>query len=243
MKKLVFIFLFFSIFLFGDEAQIVKQKNVLSVQNLIKREELIAEAFEKYLLTEFKIPALNLLNSANYLGTNFDFTNNMGDYIDYFDSSNLKLKFAIKKPYQNYVYDLYVRDLYRSYTSAVVNKTDEEINTVTSYIALKIQSEEAQNIYNLLIAANTILSTCSVPKALTYCSKNKEYIRWYNDDLDWIEYSKKEMNNGNVTVSNISIFTTDVNKLNELPVGTLIHVENKGKYIKTILDNEFKEVN
>ena len=58
MIKIILLITFYLISSFGDESNTLQKQNVLYVQNLIDKEEKIAQNFEKYILTEFEIPTL-----------------------------------------------------------------------------------------------------------------------------------------------------------------------------------------
>jgi hypothetical protein len=91
IKRIILIFSFF-LFLNADDIFVGQKQNTLYVQNLIEIEENIAKMFEKYLLTEFKLPTLEELRTNEYLGTNFSLENKMGSSIAFEDISNLKIK-------------------------------------------------------------------------------------------------------------------------------------------------------
>lgn len=71
-----------------------------------------------------------------------------------------------------------------------------------------------------------------------YCSVNETSIRWYNSTSNWIEYSKKDFDNGNVTVENTSLLSDT--RLEALPVGTYIYLKNGAKYIKLMSSGTLK---
>ena len=79
MIKIILLITFYLISSFGDESNTLQKQNVLYVQNLIDKEEKIAQNFEKYILTEFEIPTLVKLQKDKYLGTTFSSENFMGD--------------------------------------------------------------------------------------------------------------------------------------------------------------------
>ena len=97
MIRYVLFIISFILFLNGDDILNVQKQNTLYVQNLIEKEEQIAKAFEKYILTEFKIPTLKDLKTDYYLGADFSFENKMGDTIAFLDTKNLKIKYALSK--------------------------------------------------------------------------------------------------------------------------------------------------
>jgi hypothetical protein len=233
IKKIVLIFSFF-LFLNADDNLIAQKQNTLYVQNLIEIEENIAKMFEKYLLTEFKFPTLEELRTNEYLGTNFSLENKMGSSIAFEDISNLKIKYAITKneyrtqkanDIENFIVQLYNRDLYRDYTSAY-----DDVDITKSYIKILLKSEEAKSILSILKDGKTIQKSCSGSLTDTYCNNNQKTFRWYNSSSQWIEYDKISLNNGNVTISSAGLLTDS--KLNDLAVGTYIFVENTSKYVK-----------
>ncbi|UTJ06661.1 hypothetical protein [Arcobacter roscoffensis] len=213
---------------------ILKHKNVLYVQNLIKKEEKIALAYENYLLNEFKIPSsISDLMTSKYLGENFDVKNPLGENIEF--KANKTLKYAlIRKGLPHHLRALYYRDVYRNRTSVRVVLPYSD-----SYITISLKDEKAKTIFNLLDTGNTISKTCeNVTNA--YCNKNEISLRWIDSSAsDWIEYDKEEFNLGNVTVSNKSMLNNT--KLNSLAVGRYIYVQNSVRYIK-LINNEIKEV-
>lgn len=244
MKKcFILIFLFFTLLL-SDDSLTAQKQNTLYIQNMIEIEENIAKSFEKYLLTEYKIPTITDLIDDNYLGSNFSVVNRMGENIDFKDSTKLQIKYAITKNeyrktkdeslnLENFIVQLYERDLNREYTT-VYSDTD----ITKSYVEFKLKSQEAQTIFNLLKNGNSIAKTCTSSLKNSYCNNNDRTIRWYNSSSNWIEYDKKDFNKGNVTISSESILSSETTKLNELKVGSYIFIKDKTKNVKTSLNDE-----
>ena len=180
MIKKILLLTLLSLFLNADENLTAQKQNALYVQNLIEIEEKMAKMFEKYLLTEFKIPTLENLRTDDYLGENFSVTNMMGNNIDFQNTSELKLKYAIAKDEfrnkklangeENYIVQLYNRDLYRENTSV-----SYDVNTFTnSYVEIILKSAEARTIFELLKAGNTIQKNCLAASLVnTYCNNNE----------------------------------------------------------------------
>jgi hypothetical protein len=241
MKK-IYLLLLISLCLNAQDALALKQQNALYIQNLIEIEEKIAENFEKYLLTEFKIPTLTDLKTNDYLGTNFSVSNKMGEDIAFKSTSELKIKYAVTKDeyikenvedIDNYIVQLYNRDLHRNRTSIYYEKD----SLSSSYSLIKLQSSEAENIFEILNSGKTIAKTCVVETGEpsltdTYCNNNEKSIRWYNSSSSWIEYSKKNFTSGNVTIKSSALLGDS--KLEELPIGTYIFVQNGSKYVNIV---------
>ncbi len=236
MIKFVFILFLSVISSYSEEILNSQKQNTLYIQNLIEIEEKIAKNFEKYLLREFKIPTINNLVNDEYLGSNFSLLNLMGDNIDFKDSLNLQIKYSIRKTEfiiaQDYITLLYNRDLYRDYTTVTYEINNNKIDLTKSYVEFKLKSPEANTIYKLLKNGNEIDKTCSATLISKYCNNDKNSIRWYNASSNWIEYNKKDFNNGNITISSESIISSDVIKLRELKVGSYIFIKDKTKNIK-----------
>ena len=246
MIRILVIVIFYLISSFADESNTLQKQNVLYVQNLIDKEEKIAENFEKYILTEFVIPKISDLQKDEYLGSNFSSVNIMGDPLTLDTSGKrIKLKYAVAKKIsveQNYIVQLYNRELYREYTKVEFD-TD---NTAKSYVWFDLKSKEANTIYSILKANNAIEKKCSDTLKNKYCNNNLKSIRYYNANSDWIEYSKKDFLNGNITLSNERLISNDIvgdnvknfkdveTKVKELKVGAYIFVKEDGenKYIK-----------
>ena len=235
IKIFLFIVLWFS-FSFSNESLNAQKQNTLYIQNLIEIEEKIASNFEKYLLTEFKIPTINDLITDEYLGSNFSLLNKMGDNIDFLDALNLKIKYAIRKNEfinaQDYTILLYNRDLYRNYTTVSSEIADSKIDLSKSYVEFRLKSAEANTIYNILKAGNIIEKTCTATLVSKYCNNDKNSIRWYNASSNWIEYNKKDFNQGNITISSESIISSEILKLRDLKVGSYIFIKDKTKNVK-----------
>ena len=234
IKYLLFILLF-TLSLKAEDSLNAQKQNALYVQNMIEIEENISKMFEKYLLSEFKIPTLDNLKTDDYLGSNFSTTNKMGSNIAFESTSDLKIKYAITNDLyrnektsgiDNYIVKLYNRDLYRNYTSAYEDST----TLSKSYIEIVLHSDEAKTIFSLLKDGNTIAKTCTSILTSTYCNNNQKTIRWYNASSQWIEYDKINFNNANITLSSIGLLSDS--KLNDLAVGSYIFVENLSKYVK-----------
>lgn len=226
MKAIVLFFIIISN-LFSIDSLILQKQNTLYIQNLISKEEQIAKAFEKYLLEEFKIPTMDDLQKNDtknqYLGSNFNLENILGIKLELIDKE-LKLKYAITKNFQEYIKLLYERDLYRDYTTVYKDKTE-------SFVEISLKSKEAQNIFKILKSGKKIAKNCENPVLSEYCSLNKNIIKYYDKNKDWIEYSKKEFQNGDVNVSSINIFD-DVDLKDNLKTGIYIFVKNTAKHIK-----------
>lgn len=235
IKIFLFIVLWFS-FSFSNESLNAQKQNTLYIHNLIEIEEKIAFNFEKYLLTEFKIPTINDLITDEYLGSNFSLLNKMGDNIDFLDALNLKIKYAIRKNEfinaQDYTILLYNRDLYRNYTTVSSEIADSKIDLSKSYVEFRLKSAEANTIYNILKAGNIIEKTCTGTLVSKYCNNDKNSIRWYNASSNWIEYNKKDFNQGNITISSESIISSEIDKLRDLKVGSYIFIKDKTKNVK-----------
>lgn len=235
IKIFLFFVLWFS-FSFSNESLNAQKQNTLYIHNLIEIEEKIASNFEKYLLTEFKIPTINDLITDEYLGSNFSLLNKMGDNIDFLDALNLKIKYAIRKNEfinaQDYTILLYNRDLYRNYTAVSSEIADSKIDLSKSYVEFRLKSAEANTIYNILKAGNIIEKTCTATLVSKYCNNDKNSIRWYNASSNWIEYNKKDFNQGNITISSESIISSEIDKLRDLKVGSYIFIKDKTKNVK-----------
>lgn len=225
----------------AEEDLTAQKQNALYVQNLIEIEENIAKNFEKYILTEFSLPTITNLISDKYLGSNFSVKNRMGVDIDFLSTSALKIKYLVSNDVyinspQDYVIQLYNRDLYRNFTTVYYEIASSKIDISKSYVEIKLQSEEAKTIFNLLKAGNTIQKDCNNPTANSYCinKDNQKTIRWYKDSTKYIEYSKKDFNKGNVSLSS-STLSTDT-KLQDLMVGAYIFIDGV-KYVKLVNDS------
>jgi len=238
MIRYVLFIISFILFLNGDDILNVQKQNTLYVQNLIEKEEQIAKAFEKYILTEFKIPTLKDLKTDYYLGADFSFENKMGDTIAFLDTKNLKIKYALSKEeyrksradedIKNYLVLLYNRDLYRDYTSVY-----DDADITKSYVSMLLKSEEAKTFFEILNESDAVIEKeCNATLVNKYCNNNAKTFRWYNASSHWIEYNKINPNNSNITVSSPSLLS-DI-KLNNLAVGTYIFVENSTKYVKLV---------
>ena len=226
MKAIFLLFIIISNILIADSLVLQKQ-NTLYTQNLISKEEQIAKAFEKYLLEEFKIPTMDDLQKDDtknlYLGSNFHLENIFGTKLELIEKE-LKLKYAITKNSQEYISLLYERDLYRDYTTVYKDKTE-------SFVEISLKSKEAQNIFKILKSGKKIAKNCENPVLSEYCSLDKNIIKYFDKNKDWIEYSKKEFQNGDVNVSSINIFD-DLDLKDNLKTGIYIFVKNTAKHIK-----------
>ena len=240
MKNLIALFLLI-VYSNANESLVAQKQNTLYIHNLIEIEEKIAQNFEKYILTEFKIPKINDLITDEYLGSNFSLLNKMGDNIDFLDALNLKIKYAIRKNEfinaQDYTILLYNRDLYRNYTTVNYEIDEDKIDLTKSYVEFRLKSAEANTIYNILKAnilkaGNIIEKTCTATLVSKYCNNDKNSIRWYNASSNWIEYSKKDFNQGNITISSESIIGSEIDKLRDLKVGSYIFIKDKTKNVK-----------
>lgn len=234
--KYILIFFICLLSLYSEDFKIQKEENVLKVKNLIEQEEKIAENFEKYILQEFTFPTLQNLINDNYLGANFSIVNKFGNNISFKvetgTSNRLALTYAIINNTEPYLRELYERDLYR-FNTYIKKETNENL------IQIKLKSKEAQTIYKILSTGAIIAKTCSDNLKNSYCNYDNGTIRWYNSASNWIEYSKKDFEDGNVTVVSSSVLYDT--KLNNLKVGAYIYVENSAKYVK-VIDNKLLKV-
>jgi hypothetical protein len=246
MIKTLFSSILLSITLFAVDNLTAQKQDTLYIQNMIEIEENIAKNFEKYLLTEYSIPTIEELISDDYLGSNFSVINKMGDNIDFKDSSSLQLKYAVTKDayrkkrdetvgIENYIVQLYDRDLYRDYTYAYDDATDIS----KSYVEFKLESAEAKTIFKILTEGYVIAKTCTDSLKNTYCNYDTNSIRWYNSASNWIEYDKKNFEDGNVTVVSSSVINDP--KLDNLKVGVYIFIQNTSRYVK-LIDNKILKV-
>lgn len=245
MIKILLISFFIFISSFANESLILQKQNILYIQNLIDKEEKIAQSFENYLLTEFAIPKISDLQTDEYLGENFSIENMMGDSLALdTETYQIRLKYAISKDTYikkitdensdeyDYLIQLYNRDLYRNYTKVEFNtKKPKE-----SYLWFDLKSQEANNIYKILKSTKAnkgIAKNCSSALIEQYCNNNLKTIRYYDAAGMWIEYDKRDYLNGNVTVSSDSIRLIPSN-FNDLKVGAYIFVKDKEakRYIK-----------
>lgn len=221
-----------------------QKQNALYIQNLIEIEESIAKNFEKYILTEFKIPTLDNLIDDSYLGSNFSTSNIMGSDIGFEDRTNLKIKYAItKNAYrkkagsansENYMVQLYNRDLYRDFTSVYYDSS----TISNSYVQIILQSDEAKTIYDLLKdGSNTVEKECTSASVSTYCNNknNKKTIRWYNSSSKWIEYDKAKFNKGDISTSMTVDELQSEGKISDLAVGSYIFISSE-RYVKLVDD-------
>ena len=238
MIRNFFILIFLSSFSFCEDSLTAQKQNTLYVQNMIDIEEKIAKNFEKYLLTEFKLPTMNNLLSNEYLGANFSLENRMGEAIAFKDSSKLQIKYAISKSEfisaQDYIALLYNRDLYRDYTTVSYEVKDDKIDLEKSYVEFKLKSQEANTIFTILNEGKSIEKTCSSTLVNTYCNNDSKTIRWYNATSQWIEYNKKDFRTANVTTSmSLASVKTD-SEISKLAVGSYIYIQGSSKYVKLI---------
>ncbi len=239
MIKSIFSIFIFCFYLNADDNLLAQNQNTLYVQNLIEIEENIAKNFEKYILTEFKLPTIDNLITDDYLGSNFSKINKMGIDIDFLNTKELKIKYLITKDeYRNtdkYVAQLYNRDLYRDFTSVYfVKDSNSKVDLDKSYVEIKLQSDEAKTIFNLLSNNYTIQKVCSSNLINTYCNNNQKTFRWYNASSQWIEYSKIEFNKGNITTSMSAGVLVNEPKIVDLSVGSYIYIKDVSKYIKLV---------
>lgn len=252
MIKKILITIILTISSFAVDNLIGQKQDVLYVQNLIEKEEMIAKSFEKYLLNEFEIPTIGeipkieKLRTDEYLGTNFSIKNRMGaDFVLSTSSSEIKLNYGINGHYlikvdndYGYVVQLYNRDLYRNNTYVIFDKNTNS----NSYIEIELQSKEAKNIYKILTTKdkngkdNKIEKTCPPKTPKTYCSNDERTIRWYENETNWVEYSKKDFIDGNVNINGDS--EEIKNKIKELKVGSHIFVNGKKPEVLFFKENE-----
>lgn len=234
-----YIFISMLIFVFTLQANdVLKQKSILTVKNIIEKEEAIAYEFEKYLLNEAKIPSLDDLLINDYLGENFKLFSNLGDDISFKSVSDLRLHIAINNPKQenNFLKLLYKRELYRNYTSVSWDSVYSD-----AYVNINLQSDEAKNIFRLLKNGKQIATNCLNVVADNYCLSSKITIRWYDSTRStWIEYNLDSLENSDIAISEWNEDNLP-SKLSELAIGTKIYIKDNGIKLK-IDDNIYTDV-
>lgn len=239
MKILLILFLsFFSLF---AQNNVIKYKNALAINELIKAEEKIALNYEKYLLTELKKPSsLNDLIDDKYLGSNFSVKNPFGSSsINFISINDMKLKFLVTKVSKDsYIYKLYTRDLNRDRTNATTTVGEDDLTKESKfYIKFELKSKVAQNILKILNDGYTILnnSDCknsAISKVNKYCDYSEQVFRWYNSSSKWVEYDKEKLNHTNVTIQDASLINESI--LDDQVVGTFIYVQNGNKFLQLV---------
>lgn len=111
--KVIFFIVFMSNFLFSQVLDdfSTRQEILLKLKSLIKKEELVFKAYEKYLLNNFVLPSsINTLKSEEYLGTKFLEAVD-GNYFNNLTLDANSLNYGLKAVLKN---DIYIKSLYES---------------------------------------------------------------------------------------------------------------------------------
>lgn len=250
--RFVFIsFVFFS-FLNGSDTSstFTKGQNLLNeVKEAILKEEAIAKAYEKYLITKHydnsnnfesyeKPISLRELKTQDYLGVLFKDTYN-ADKQTYFNNFvlndagvNYRLKDSAFSSNTNMI-ALYKSDTFRKKTFFYDNK-----------IHFILEDDFAKNIYNLISKQNKAIFDCSNSSSGNYCIKfdnekiSKEQVYIYgkltpssSKTLIMYYYTKNFSKGPIIIIDNPAYYSLDEFLI--IPIGSVLYDFTGAKYIKT----------
>ncbi len=220
MKKTILIFLL-TVFINAQEYSIIKKRNILAIQKLIKAEELVAKNLEKYIAKNYGLPS----NISDLVPAKLLKSTPVNINIDFKNKAKLQLKYSLlnsdSKEYKNTIYD---SDYYRTRTRV------KDTNTSNPYVQILIKDEKAIT----FLDTNSTDSPSPCPtSANKICNIDENTFRWYKDSTHWIEYSKLNYKSKAVSISDDSMKNNPKVK-DDLSFGTRIFVRNPRKiYMKT----------
>lgn len=233
MKKFIlFIFLSLNSFLFSETFS-EKQTILNDIQDLIIYEESIAKAYERYIITYYKLPTLTDTNFLKMIQTKNSSSNIIATTQNL--NTNLNLDYGIKSTISNEYKKIYENNMYRDKTFVVSNK-----------VYFSLENNFAKHIISLLGLKNlSSIEKCptNISSTITCHENNTIYIDVKERKLDSFTNEKRPNNflaaytienfeNGPIIIpvpkanAGEKIFST-------LKNGTLIYDNNGNKFIKT----------
>lgn len=231
MKNIIFLLLLFIVSLNAENSDAFKQKqsDIETVKKMIQEEEMIAQAYEKYLIKEKKLPtSLSILQISNYLGTGFSFSSLTGGINFTLSSTTASMTSRIF----NTAIDsdanlkaLYESSLYRKNTYSISSQL----------VGIKLNNSLARHLYYLMKNWNrTSILNCTVSLS-EFCIKDN-HIYIYTDTSKntlLMYYHINKFIKGPIIISNNTALHTTNDAFNSIRRGTLLYDTDGVKYVKT----------
>lgn len=229
--KILFLFCLISftrLFAANSDLFIERQNNLDAIKQIIQEEEMVARAYEKYIINERKLPTIASLLSPLYLSTSFSLTSLVGGTSFSISSTKATMTSRLLNTALNTDANfklLYEGNLYRKNTYF----------TDSSIISIKLTDSFARHLYYLMRNSGaTSILPCTV--LLTkYCTENNHIFIYDNTDRTnlLMYYHIDRFKTGPIIVtSNTSLHITS-DEYNAIPKGALLYDTDGIKYIKT----------
>lgn len=230
MIKIVTIFFIFLSSIFAENSTEFKQRQEIlqKVKNYIVKEELIAKAYQQYILDKYTVPELSNLYSSDYLGVETDFSDGIDTNL-FNDLSLTKLEYSyglkeILKDDSN-IKNIYESDIFRKNTLFANGK-----------LYIYLDDEFVRHLYHLISRqTSNILADCDDSTKTKYCKKDN-HIFIYDDNnetnlLIWYHIDKFKTGPYMIT-KDISTYLTN-EEFSYIPKGVIMYDDDGTKYIKT----------
>jgi len=230
MKNILFLLLTIIITLNAQNSDtfIQKQTDIELMKKVIQEEEMIASAYEKYVIKQRKLPlSLSVLQIPSYLGISFSVT-----------SLSSTLPFSINSTAARMTSRIYGTtiendtNLKALYEASLYRKNTYYISS--GLIGIKLNNSLARHLYYLMRKANTssILDCSSLDTE--FCTKNNHIYIYTDTERNTLlmYYQINKFNTGPIIITNDpSLYSNDA--FNSISKGTLLYDTDGVKYIKT----------
>lgn len=232
MKKYLLIILLISEYMFSDLLDYETKQNILyDVKRVIHDEELIARAYERYILDNYALPSnMNDLYNSSYLGTE---TNFLSGYITIFSTNfnkytlnNNALSYSLKDVLKN---ELDIKAIYES------NDFRERTYYRNGKVYILLDDSFAKHLYNLIFLQNYKILDCTNSLSKRICMKD-EHIYIYKDDTKsniLFYYYKDKFQTGPMIITNDVNLQYTSEEFSHIPKGVVLFDITGAKYVKT----------
>jgi len=238
IKILLMIISSFTILLADSADFSNRQKIVLDIKQVIQKEEEIARSFEKYILTNYSLPAnITALYTIDYLGTSDDFTSSISNFADNFKAfilSGNSLSYTMKDTLKNDsgYSSLYEGDTFRKRTYYRNER-----------VYLVLEDVFAKHLYDIIKQKGSGLSACSSSASGVSCILNNHvYIKpTYSAgkiSTFLMAYHIEKFRTGPIIVTDNTALHVTESEFKSIPKGALIYDIKGAKFIKTNLGVE-----
>lgn len=233
IKILLMIISSFTILLADSTDYSNRQKILLDIKQIVQKEEEIARSFEKYILTNYSLPAnITALYTTDYLGTSADFTSSISNYTDNFKAFSLldnSLTYTMKDSLEG---DIGYKSLYEGDT---FRKRTYYRN---SRIYLVLEDVFAKHLYDIIKQKGSGLSACSSLASGVSCILNNHvYIKpTYSSgkiSTFLMAYHIEKFRTGPIIVTDNTTLHSTESEFKSIPKGALIYDVKGAKFIKT----------
>lgn len=234
MKKIVLILIVFISFLYSEETDFTgfNERQVIldKIKDVIKKEELVVKAYERYILDTKSLPeSIDDLLTSDYLGTDF-FDAYDTDNFSSIDFSDGKLTYALK---ETLTQDEKIKEIYES------NTFRDRTFFKDSSIFFLIEDDFAKHLNYLILEQNkSPIISCEDSSSKKYCLRDTNHIYIYSSDTVkddstlLMYYHQDKFKSGPIMITkDISLHSNK--EFTYLRKGTIMYDSDATKYIKT----------